>query len=218
MRDILRATPPERYWNVFRNFIWAKSSVFIEYQHPMISGYFRCRDRSSRRPGFERVSWWAHHWQQLTDSRRKAAAWVALLLEMEELWLQTRKPSDRERVLWEEIRNIQNDALEWRQLHARQFQQAYLRVNERLKRIPSSVIAGIRAHSHFMFHLRSSSVFSNRVLQSRAALGQFWEQTRADFCRGRLHRLRPIKMAICLARDLALMIRFTRAMLSAGLR
>jgi hypothetical protein len=218
MRDILQATPPERYWNVFKNFIWAKSSVFIEYQPPMVSGYFRRRDRSSHRPGFAMESWWAHRRRQLAESRRKAAAWVALLMEMEELWLQTRKLSERERVLWEEILRIRNDAQEWRQLHAKQLQQAYRRAIERLKRRPSSVGVTLRVPSHVTLYLRSRNVFSDKVLQSRAALSQFWRQMRADFCRGRLYRLRPIKMAIYLVRDLALMIRFTMAMFSSGVR
>jgi hypothetical protein len=218
MRDILEATPPDRYWNVFKNFIWAKSAVFIECQHPMISGYFRRMDRSSQRPGFARESWWAHRKRRLAETRRKAAAWVALLLEMEELWLQTRKVSERERVLWEEIQRIRHDAQEWRQLHARQLQQAYRRATERLNRLPPSDGATLRVPSHVTLYLRSRNVFSDKVLQSRAALSQFWRQVRSDFCRGRLYRLRPIKMAIYLVRDLALMIRFTMAMFSSGVR
>ncbi len=218
MRDILRATPPERYWNVFKNFIWAKSSVFIEYQHPMVSGCFRRRDRSSRRRGFARESWWAHRRRQLAETRRKARAWVALLLEMEELWLQTKKRSEWERVLWEEIQHIRHDALEWRQLHARQLQEAYRRTAERLNLLPSPAGATLRVPSQIRLYLRSGNVFSGEVLQSRAALRRFWRQTRVDFCRGRLYRLRPIKMAICLVRDLALMMCFTTAMFSSGIR
>ncbi len=139
MRDILQATPQERYWNVFKNFIWAKSSVFIEHQHPMISGYFQRWDRSSRRPGFARESWWAHRRRQLAESLRKARAWVARLLEMEELWLQTKKRSEWEQVLWEEIQRMRHDAREWPQLHARQLQQAYRRTAERLNLLPSPV-------------------------------------------------------------------------------
>jgi hypothetical protein len=154
----------------------------------------------------------------LAESRRKAAAWVALLLEMEELWLQTRKMSERERVLWEEIQRNRHDAQEWRQLRARQLQQAYRRATERLNRLPSSEGAMLRVPSHVTLYLRSRNVFSAKVLQSRAALSQFWGQMRTDFCRGRLYRLRPIKMAIYLVRDFALMIRFTMAMFSSGVR
>jgi radical SAM superfamily enzyme YgiQ (UPF0313 family) len=218
MRDILEATPPDRYWNVFKNFIWAKSAVFIECQHPMISGYFRRMDRRSRRPGFARESWWGNRKRRLAESRRKAAAWIALLLEMEELWLQTRKMSERERVLWEEIQRIRHDAQEWRQLHAGQLQQAYRRASERLNRLSPSGGAMLPVPSYVTLYLRSRNVFSAKILQSRAALSQFWGQMRVDFCRGRLYRMHPIKMAIYLVRDLALMIRFTMAMFSSGVR
>jgi hypothetical protein len=218
MRSILQSTPPDRYWNVFKNFIWVKSSVFIENQHPMVSGYFRCRDRNSLRPGVTMESWWAYYRLQWSESLRKAAAWVALLLEMEELWLQTRKMSERERVLWEEIQHIRHDAQEWQQLHIKQLQQAYRRATERLNRLPSSADAPLRIPSPVTLYLRSRNVFSAKVLQSRAALSRFWRQTRADFCQGRLYRLRPIKMAACLVRDLALIIHFTMGMFSSGIR
>jgi hypothetical protein len=219
MRSLLQSTPPDRYWNVFKNFIWVKSSIFIEHQHPMLSGYFRRRDRGSHRPGFAIESWWAHYRRQWAESLRKAVGWAALLLEMEELWLQTRKLSEREQVIWEEIQHIQHDAQEWRQLHARQLQQAYRRAAERLNLRPlPEAGATQRIPSPFTLYLHSRNVFSDKVLQSRAALSQFWKQTRADFCRGRLYRMRPIKMAICLVRDLALMIRFTIVMFSPGIR
>jgi radical SAM superfamily enzyme YgiQ (UPF0313 family) len=218
MRSILQETPPDRYWNVFKNFIWAKSSVFIEYQHPMISGYFRRMDRSSRRPGFGKESWWTHRRRQLAESRRKAAAWIALLLEMEELWLQTRKLGEGERVLWEEVLRIRDDAQEWRQLHVEQLQQAFRQATERLKQLPSSANERLHVPSHVSLYLRSRNVFSDRVLRSRAALSRFWMQMRSDFSRGRFYRLRPMKMAICLVRDLALMIRFAIAMFSPGIR
>ena len=163
--------------------------------------------------------WWAHCRLQWSESLRKAAGWVALLLEMEELWLQTRKLSERERVLWEEIQHIRHDAQEWQQLHVGQLQQAYRRAAERLNRVPSPAAgATLRTPSPVTLYLLSRNIFSDKVLQSRAALSQFWRQTRSDLRQGRLYRMRPIKMAISLVRDLALMIRFTMVMLSPGIR
>lgn len=218
MRDILQATPPERYWNVFKNFIWAKSAVFIEHQHPMISGCFRRKDRHSRRPGFAAEPWWRHRRHQFAESRRKAAAWIALLLEMEELWLQTRKRSERERILWEEIKRIEQDAREWRQLRARQLQQAYQRAVERLKQLPPSTGGTFHIPSRLTLLLKSKNIFSDKVVDSRATLRMFWQQARADLRRGKVHRLRPITLLVHLVQDVALLVRFTLAMFASGVR
>lgn len=104
MTRILLNTSAERYWNVFKNFFWAKSSIFIEGQHPMMAGYFRRKDRRDRRPGFPVVSFWRHSWNRFGEMRRKLAGWGTLFMEMEELWLQTRQRSRRERFILEEIR------------------------------------------------------------------------------------------------------------------
>ena len=218
MRDILLATSAERYWNVFRNFIWAKSAVFIEHQHPMVSGYFRLKDRRSRRPGFAAELWWEHRRRQWAESRRKAVAWVALVLEMEELWLQTRKQSERERLFWEEIRRTRQDALEWRQLRARQLQQAHRQAVQRLRQFPSSAGKSFPIPSRLTFFLKSWNVFSDDVLRSRASLQRFWKQTQLDCRQGRFYRLRPISIVLHLVRDLALMLNFFRAMFSSGIR
>jgi radical SAM superfamily enzyme YgiQ (UPF0313 family) len=218
MRDILQATSAERYWNVFRNFIWAKSAVFIERQHPMVSGFLRRKGRRSRRCGFAAESWWTHRRGQWAESRRKAAAWVALFLEMEELWLQTRKQGERERLLWEEIKRIRHDALEWRQLRTRQLQQAHRRALARLGRLPSAAGAKLQIPSRVTFFLKSWNLFSAEVLRSRASLRKFWRRTRVDLRRGRLYRLRPVGIALHLVRDLALLLQFARAMFSSGIR
>jgi hypothetical protein len=218
MRAILQTTSPERYWNVFRNLLWAKSSVFIEHQHPMVAGLFRRKERRSRRAGFAPESWWAYHRRRWTECGRKAAAWVALILEMEEVWLQTRKRTETERVLWEEIRRIRHDALEWRHLHTRQLQQAYRQTLARLGRSRAPTGGPCRIPSQFTLFCQRMNILSDRVLYSRAALRQFWAQTRADLRQGRLGQLRPIRAVVHLLQDLALAVHFASAFLASGIR
>ncbi|MFH1572673.1 MAG: radical SAM protein, partial [Acidobacteriota bacterium] len=88
MREVLLQASPENYWNVFRNFFWYRNSVFIEDGHPMVHGFFRLKPRRDRRPGFPVESRWKHLSRRLAEWRRLARAWLSLILEMEELWLQ----------------------------------------------------------------------------------------------------------------------------------
>jgi len=116
MKEILDHTSSERYWNVFKNFIWCKSSVFIEDQHPMIAGYFRRKRRRERRPGMPLDPPWEYWGQRLREMKRKAIAWGSLMLEMEELWLQTRTRSEFERAATRRIVSSRESLRDfWRQ-------------------------------------------------------------------------------------------------------
>ncbi|MEK7784606.1 MAG: radical SAM protein, partial [Chloroflexota bacterium] len=48
LRAILSRVPFENYWGVFRNFIWARNAAEIEGEHPMITGFWRFKDRLTR--------------------------------------------------------------------------------------------------------------------------------------------------------------------------
>ena len=49
MRRSLLAQNPHTYWAVLKNLIWYRAGM-IEGAHPMITGFFRLKDRRSRRP------------------------------------------------------------------------------------------------------------------------------------------------------------------------
>jgi radical SAM superfamily enzyme YgiQ (UPF0313 family) len=89
MKAILDRVHPDRYWDVLRNFYWYKNSAMNENAHPMITGFFRIRDRVTRRPGFRREGRVRHFWRRLPEIYRYARGAVRLTLEFEELWLQT---------------------------------------------------------------------------------------------------------------------------------
>mgnify|MGYP003393862930 CR=1 FL=1 len=52
IRDILQRAPPRMYWNVFKNIVWYKSAAILEGNHPMMTGFFRLKGRTARRPGY----------------------------------------------------------------------------------------------------------------------------------------------------------------------
>jgi radical SAM superfamily enzyme YgiQ (UPF0313 family) len=218
MRNLLNTTPADRYWNVFKNLLWAKSSVFIEHQHPMIAGLLRRKRRRLRRPGLTIESWFSYQRRRWSERLEKARQWMLLLFEMEELWLGTRRQSERERILWEEIVRIRHDASEWRQLRTRQLQVAYRRALARLAQHSSAAKGSFRIPSRFTLFLKRANLFSHRVLKSRESLRQFWSQMARELRRGRVHRLQPIRMIVHLVREVVLAYHFTAALLSTGIR
>jgi radical SAM family protein len=111
------------YWNLIFVYLWYKNAALIEKEHPMIAGFFRLKDRLSRRPGFAIDPWPVHLWKRAQDVFHLAWSWIFYLKEMEEVWLQTRPRSDREKQFCEEIERIQGEI--WRTLNIPEWQKAY---------------------------------------------------------------------------------------------
>ncbi|MEW6364529.1 MAG: radical SAM protein [Acidobacteriota bacterium] len=78
------------YWDILKNYFWYKNAL-IDGQHPMISGFFRIKDRTDRRPGYAVDGRWAHLKRRIPEWIRHARGVWRLLFEMEEVWLQTRR-------------------------------------------------------------------------------------------------------------------------------
>jgi len=218
MRAILLETSAERYWNVFKNFLWARGALDIEHQHPMIAGLFRVKHRRSRRPGLPVEGRVAHMWARLGDMRRKSRAWFALFLEMEELWLQTRRRSVKEQIVVEEIRGIRDDVREWRDHTTKDLQAAYRRATARLKELPAQSYLRLRVPYRFSLFLKKWNILSDRIAYSRHSLDVFWTETRHNLLRGRLHKIRPHRIVVNLVRDVALTVQFALAMFASGVR
>ena len=77
----------------------------------MIHGFFRLKDRTDRRPGFAVESRLKHLVRRSRELRSLARSWMSLVLEMEELWLQTRKRSEAEKRLLAEIKNLRRESI-----------------------------------------------------------------------------------------------------------
>jgi len=114
---------PPAYWSAVFMLMWYKNAALIEKIHPMIAGFFRLKDRRSRRPGFAVDSLPVHLWKRTKDVVRLFVAWVRFFKEMEEIWLQTRPRSERERRWAEEIERIQGEI--WQTLRIAEWQKAY---------------------------------------------------------------------------------------------
>ncbi len=195
MREVLSQANPENYWNIFCNFIWYKNAAIIEGGHPMIHGFFRLKDRADRRSGFPVESRFRHFRRRFRDMRKLARSWLLLALEMEELWLQTRKRSEAEVRLLAEIKRMR------------------LQVNRNL-RSAELQLAHVRARIHFpelSVPSRLSLAFRNlnfrmakRITYSRSDLKSFWKRKY-----GKKRTLfRPDRIVLNFLKDVQLLLLF----------
>jgi radical SAM superfamily enzyme YgiQ (UPF0313 family) len=89
MRTALLRQNPHTYWGMFKCFMWYRASM-VEGTHPMVTGFFRLKDRRTRRPGFPIEGRWQFFRRRARETVHITRAYARLLLEMHELWLATR--------------------------------------------------------------------------------------------------------------------------------
>jgi hypothetical protein len=122
-----------------------------------------------------------------------------LALEMEELWLQTRKRSEAEVRLLAEIQRMRSEVN--RNLHAAELQLAHVRarINFPELRVPSRMALLFRSLNFRM---------AKRITYSRADLKLFWEK------RGKWKKIliRPDRIVMNLLKDIQLFLLFVRDM------
>ena len=96
----------------------------------MIAGFFRLKERLTRRPGFAIDPLPVHLWKRTKEVFILLRAWGRFFKEMEEVWLQTRKKSDWEERCLEEIQRIQGEV--WQVLRVPEWQKKYRHAKENL--------------------------------------------------------------------------------------
>ncbi len=114
---------PKNYWNLMSVFFWYKNAALIEQQHPMIAGFFRLKDRRSRRPGYAVEPLAVHLWKRAKEVSQLSMAWARFLKEMEEVWLQSHKKTESEETWLLEIQRLQGEI--WQALRIADWQKAY---------------------------------------------------------------------------------------------
>lgn len=129
---------PRMYWSLLWVLLWYKHSSLVEKTHPMIAGLFRLKDRTSRRPGFAVDPFFVHAWKRTTELGRLAIVWAKLLKEFEEIWLQTRRPSETEEKWLAEATKIQGEI--WRTLRIPEWQVMYRSARETLPKQAKSLL------------------------------------------------------------------------------
>jgi len=152
---------PKNYWNLMSVFFWYKNAALIEKQHPMIAGFFRLKERTARRPGYAIDSIAVHAWKRARETGRLFVAWAKFLKEMEEVWLQTRKKTEREEHWIEQLQKIQGDV--WQALRIGELQSLYANARENLPEKARALLDPLQD-------------LSSKILLSRTDLRRFLKQ------------------------------------------
>ena len=163
----------KNYWNLMSVFFWYKNAALIEKQHPMVAGFFRLKDRKTRRPGFAIEPLTVHLWKRAKETTRLFISWTKFIKEMEEVWLQTRKKSDTEEHWMEQLQKLQAEV--WQVLRIAELHRVYTNAKEVL---PDKVQA----------LLDPLEELSSRILLTRKDLTRFLKQW--DNLRERIQELR----------------------------
>jgi radical SAM superfamily enzyme YgiQ (UPF0313 family) len=154
------------YWNLMSVFFWYKNAALLEKQHPMVAGFFRLKDRKSRRPGYAIDPLLVHIWQRSKEITQLFIAWAKFVKEMEEVWLQTRRRSETEERWLGQIQALQGEV--WAALRIGELQKVYSSAKDTL---PEKVRA----------LLDPLEDLSSRILLTRKDLKRFlrqWESLR----------------------------------------
>ena len=87
---ILARAHPRARRHLWKALIWYRQAALVQHAHPLVSGFWRKRDRASRRPGATRLGLFESLRKRAQQSARSARAWWVLGREMHELWRETR--------------------------------------------------------------------------------------------------------------------------------
>jgi hypothetical protein len=170
----------------------------------MIHGWFRIKDRKDRRAGFPIESRLRHFVRRFREIRKTASAWLSLLLEMEELWLQTRKRSEGEGKLRIELERLRQELN--RGLHVAELRLAHMRARVN--------VPELRVPSRIALVLRDLDInVARRLTYTRADLNQFWSKTRQRWRCRQYFRIYPHRIVLNFMRDAQLFVLFAAALI-----
>ena len=172
---------PGVYWNLMSIFFWYKNAALIEKEHPMVAGFFRLKERTSRRPGFAIDPLRVHLWKRSKEVFQLFLSWGHFLKEMEEIWLQTRKKSEKEERWLEEIQRIQGEI--WQALKITEWQKVF-----------SNARATLPARA--MALLDPFEELSSKILFTRKDLNRFLKQWE-----GLQTRIQDLRRSLALEED-----------------
>ncbi len=198
MKELLRRGSPANYWHNFLRCLWYKNSIQTESRHPMMCGFFRLKGRKARRPGFPILSPWRYYTARLKEIRAHLAGMFRVLIEMEELWLQTHHPSEAEQRVVEELAKIR---AKYGKLKLAELQSAFRRAKEHFPslHVPSKV--------HLFWAKWSPLLVPNKVY-TRADLAQFWSSVKEKWTDRHWFRIPVHLVPLNLLRDIQLSLLF----------
>ncbi|MDR2346079.1 MAG: radical SAM protein [Planctomycetaceae bacterium] len=88
---ILKRLPKDHYWLMFWNLIWYRYSGVLSGTHPMMTGFFRRKNRLDRRTGMPRENIFKFSWRWIKDFILDSSSYIKLFFEFQEIWFLTRR-------------------------------------------------------------------------------------------------------------------------------
>ncbi len=198
MKAVLQRAPRSLYWNIFTRFMWYKNSVLTEERHPMMCGFFRIKGRHNRREGYPELSRWEYFRWRFREVRAQTASMARLILEFEELWLQTRYPTEAEQRVIEEVARLR---AAYGRLRVADLQLAFIRARANFPtlRVPSKLT---------LLWAKWYPLLAPNKVYTRADLDGFWQAVRERWTERRWFRIPPHRVAFNLFRDAQLSLLF----------
>jgi radical SAM superfamily enzyme YgiQ (UPF0313 family) len=213
-RILARDLKADNYWGIFSNFMWYKNSIDVEEGHPMISGFFRLKDRLERRPGYPVEGRRVYFKRRLWDILRALKGRWKLFLELEEVWLATRRRGPLEQKVISEIARMTQSAKEWRDLRTSELHSLYQKAATALER---KNIYRFRTPSYFQIWVNKLNLFSVRLTSTREPLQRFWNQMGGLWRRGELLRINYVRIFLATIEEMAMFTRFTLSIIISGI-
>lgn len=212
MKRILKRAQPEKYWDLFMNFVWYKNAVQVEGGHPMLHGFVRLKTRRERRRTYFVEGRLAYFKRRVLEVGRTLAGWCKLALEMEEVWLATRHRSSLEERVLLELARGKKQVLEWRNLSLSQLRSFYRRAALALKQSSRPQFSlPVRIPSRFQLWVQKWNVFSDSLTFTRSPMKEFWKGVLQRLKKGNWHEIRLSEVAFTSFREFVLFIRFLLA-------
>lgn len=89
LTKVLHRASPASYWGIFKNAVWYAYATHCEEAHPMITGFWRLKGRTERRPTFPMESRLAYAWRRTKDTVVLSWRVLKLILMFEKIWRAT---------------------------------------------------------------------------------------------------------------------------------
>lgn len=216
MVEILKRVSKENYWEVFMKCLFYKNSIFIENGHPMIEGIIRLKDRLQRRPECQIDTPLRHFIKQTKDNFHKMKLWIKLVLEMEEVWLQTRYRSVLEQVVVRKLQKYWKVPKQWRDLKLVELKSVYCNaILDIMKSAPNAVQwKKLIIPSYFWLWLKKYNMFSHSLTYSRKPFADFWKTTQRQIVGMQIHYISIHKLISTTIQEGLLFINFISSLLS----
>jgi radical SAM superfamily enzyme YgiQ (UPF0313 family) len=198
MKELLRRGPRANYWSNFLRYMWYKNSVMTEGRHPMMCGFFRLKGRRNRRPGYPILSRWAYYTSRAKEIRVHVTGMFRILIEMEELWLQTHHPSEAEQRVVEELAKI---SAAYGRLSVADLQAAFKRAKDHFPalHVPSKL---------HLFWVKWGPLLVPNKVYTRTDLAHFWSSVKQCWVERSWLRIPVYRLPLNLLRDLQLSLLF----------